>query len=108
MTPNDLAGRHHVQGDGMTRGRMASEMGGMLIWSLKTCMPLPEEPLSLTTATGTPTVLTSTAALTRTRVPTATPSHATTVFLNDPRFSSTEFNLGTAIPLGDPTLRLRP
>jgi len=92
----------------MTRGRMASEMAGMLIWSLKTCMPLPEELLSLTTATGTPTVLTSTAALTHTRVPTPAPSHTTTVFLNDPRFSSTEFHLRTVMPLGDPMLRLRP
>jgi len=92
----------------MTRGRMASEMAGMLIWSLKTCMPLPEELLSLTTATGTPTVLTSTAALTHTRVPTPAPSHTTTVLSNDPLFSSREFHLGMAIPLGDPMLRLRP
>lgn len=75
MTPNDLAGRHHVQGDGMTRGRLASAMVALLIWSLVACMPLPEDFLTPEGATETPFPRVSTATPTDTRVPTATPTH---------------------------------
>ena len=90
---DDLAGRHHVEGEGMTRGRMAPALVALLIGSLMAYVPLFADLLTSEGATEESVPLLS--------IP--MPHHRTIGSLNAPQFGSIGYHLRTAIRPGDAT-----